>query len=684
VGPLRPIADKAPAWRREWTFVAGCLLALAALLAAYSNHFDNDFHFDDSHVILNNLSIRSLHDVGRYFTDPLTFTSHPQNATYRPLLTLSFALDYRIGGGLEPRQFHRTQFGLLLVLGALLVLCFGLWYDAAEPSPWNRWSALAAATLFCIHTANTETVNYISSRSSLLATLGVVASFVTYSIWPRGRRTLLYLVPVLLAGLAKPLTVMFAPLLLVFVLLHEERQAGKRAAGRLAGALLRTAPAFVACGSLYVFLRSMEPETLEYSHVDRWTYAHTQPFVWLHYARLFLAPRQLTADPDWSWVKSWSDPRFIVGSAFVLALVGAIVLLSRAPRMRPLAFGLAWFAVALLPTSSIIPLSEVYSEHHIFFPYVGLAAAAGWGVPRALRRLAGPRAAAPIGAALALGVIAAHGVGTHSRNAVWRTEETLWEDVTVKSPQNGRGLMNYGLTQMRAGRTQQALTYFERAQPMLPDYSILEINLGIVKSALGDPKTAERHFRRALRLTPDYAAGHYYYAKWLTENGRTPAAIPHLERAIALSPGDSETNRLLLEIHAAMGDREALELQSSRVLRISPGDGFARALASGKAPYPIADSSAAGLAAAGLERLQRRDWLAASIVYRSALALEPRSATSWNNLGWALASAGCRDLALASFERALEIEPDQEHARRNLAWVRQRYSTSAAAEEPSP
>ena len=41
--------------------------------------------------------------------------------------------------------------------------------------------------------------------------------------------------------------------------------------------------------------------------------------------------------------------------------------------------------------------------------------------------------------------------GTRQRNIVWRTEESLWLDATIKSPDNGRGLMNYGVIQMDKG-----------------------------------------------------------------------------------------------------------------------------------------------------------------------------------------------------------------------------------------
>ena len=56
-------------------FTLASVLALVALGAAYSNHFDNGFHFDDSHVILNNLSIRSLENIPRFFSEATTFTT---------------------------------------------------------------------------------------------------------------------------------------------------------------------------------------------------------------------------------------------------------------------------------------------------------------------------------------------------------------------------------------------------------------------------------------------------------------------------------------------------------------------------------------------------------------------------------------------------------------------------------
>src|SRR5436190_20704642 len=93
--------------------VLGCF---GLILAAYSNFFHNAFHFDDSHVLETNLYVRSLTNAPRFFTDASTFSSLPANATYRPLTTLSLAVDYALAGGLRPAVYHASQLFFLVVL----------------------------------------------------------------------------------------------------------------------------------------------------------------------------------------------------------------------------------------------------------------------------------------------------------------------------------------------------------------------------------------------------------------------------------------------------------------------------------------------------------------------------------------------------------------------------------------
>jgi Flp pilus assembly protein TadD len=594
-------------------FAIACAAAAALVIAVWSNTLDNSFHFDDSHVIEQNVFIRSLDHIPRYFIDAYTFSSLPQNATYRPLVTLTYALDYAVARGLNPRPFHVTQIALLVITGSMLVVFL-------TPILSNRWAALFSATWFCVHTANTETMNFLSSRSELLSTIGLLGSFVLWQRSAFARRSLLYLVPVAIGALAKAQVVVFAPLFLIYLVLIE----------RDPRALRRCVPAFVAGVGLLLFLNAMNVPEWTSGGGPAYRYVLTQPYVWLHYARLFVIPAGLSADTDLQPFTHWYDTRAIAGYAFVALLVLAM----RRLRSGPVAFGLAWFAVALLPTS-LFPLAEVMNEHRIFVPYIGLVVAV---TAFALIRFPDRSGALTL---VAVTILVLHGISTQQRNRVWATEETLWRDVVAKSPGNGRAWMNFGLTQMASGRYAEAKASFERAQSLTPNYSVLEINQGIVEGQLGDHAAAERHFRRALELNAD-ANANFYFARWLVGRGRGPEAVELLRIALQKSPAFADVQALLGRIAVARGTAQ---------------------------PSRKSETYAAAFDR-GLKAIARADWLEAAESNREALLHDPRSADALNNLGWSLAQLGFRDEARRAYDAALAGDPNHERARNNMQALR--------------
>src|SRR5205823_10349533 len=147
--------------RKTALAATGCALLLAALLAAYANHFHNSFHFDDAHTVENNASIRELRNTPVFFRDATTFSSLPSNQSYRPLVSTLLAIDYRLGGRLQPFWFHLSIFTLFVALTLLLALVIHRLLDHTANSTRNRWIAVAAAAWYGLHPANADTVNYI-------------------------------------------------------------------------------------------------------------------------------------------------------------------------------------------------------------------------------------------------------------------------------------------------------------------------------------------------------------------------------------------------------------------------------------------------------------------------------------------------------------------------------------------
>jgi tetratricopeptide (TPR) repeat protein len=687
----------AAAESRSWPLVASSFAAVALILFTWTDSLHNAFHFDDSHVIQNNLFIRSLRNVPRFFTDARTFSSIPSHASYRPLVSLTLAIDYAVGRGLAPEQYHRTQIALMLLLGALLVL-FYRFILQQDRLPAATGLSLFMATLFCVHTANTETMNLISARSELLSVIGVIGSLLVYMKFPRVRSWGIHLLPMAVGALAKVHAVMYAPLLFAYVWLYESEGSWKAAdsgqrtangdpiivpgrssrllfavrcspfADRFRRSLAATWPAFAAAAAVFFFINRMDAPQWTPGGESRWAYAWTQPWVWLRYFRLFFFPAGLTADTDWTTFRAWSDGRALAGDLLLLLIVVIVLRFSLSREARPLAFGLAWFAIALLPTSSIVPFAEVMNEHRLFFPFVGLTLAVVWPLVvlgRGLLTRSDPqldRGVALIGVA----VLLVFGAATRARNRVWRTEETLWLDVTKKSPGNGRGLMNYGLTLMGRGDLVDARNEFEKAALATPNYSTLHINLGIVYGELGQRELAEKHFLTALQLSPD-ADSHASYARWLARSGRGPQAIGHLRQALGLSPGMIGAREDLMHLYRAADDASGLSEIVASTLAIDPGNAASAAYAAGQLPPAERARSYDEAWRAGMKELGAGHPLEAEKLFLQIEQMDPKSAVAFNDRGWAQLQLGFLAAAKKSFERAMALDPKYETARNNLA-----------------
>jgi tetratricopeptide (TPR) repeat protein len=558
-----------------------CLLLAAVVLAAYSNHFGNGFHFDDFTAVTSNPAIRSLGATPRFFVDPTLFSVAPGQRTYRPITSASLALDYWLGGGLNVFWFHLSSFLWYCVQLGLLFLLFRRIMDLADPHPTNLWTALAAAAVYGLHPANAETVNYVIQRADLYNTLGCVASLWLFLRYPAQRRFGWYLLPAAAAMLAKPPALIFPLLLAAYVLLFElDGAAGQ---GRKWGGVLRSLlPAVAVAGAAAWLLHHMQAPTWTNGAASPSLYRLTQPWVALHYFRMFFWPDELAIDAGWHSVAGPFAAPALAGYAFALVLLVVAAAAARKRVARPVAFGIFWFLAALLPTS-LMPLGDLTNDHRMFFPFVGLTLAVCWAVRMALFLLAAGRAGqrrwvyASAAAALAV-VLVAEGAGTHSRNRVWATEEALWRDATLKYPLDAKAWNNYGSFFFREGDYDAALPCWKRAAALDPACPLYQSNLVRISLNLHDGQEAERHFGRLLELNPQIPEPYIAYADWLRSKGRFAESGKLLDRAARLYPHSPELQHARLAyfqardaadripVHSALDSDRDLSLSAEEIL----------------------------------------------------------------------------------------------------------------------
>ncbi|MGO9231168.1 MAG: tetratricopeptide repeat protein [Bryobacteraceae bacterium] len=646
---------------------------LLAVSAVYSNSFHNSFHFDDFHTVVDNPYIRSLRNLPRFFTDATTFSVLPANRTYRPFVSASLALDYKLGHGYNPFWFHLSTFLVFLLQLAVMDTFFTAILNAARPQAEaaiaNRHISLLAVAWYGLHPAMAETVNYIIQRGDIYCALGVVAGLAVYARLPKLRKTGLYLLPLAFALLSKPPAVVFPLLLFLYIAMFERE--GERNYGK---ALLLTLPSILVCVLLMALQGAMTPKTYFPSQISAYSYCITQPFVLMRYFGSFFLPIHLNVDTDLQPFGGLTAGA-LAGFAFVALLAAAAWITARRQALRPVSYGLLWFLIASLPTS-LYRLSEVENDHRMYLPFVGLALAAAWAAFLGVERLAAGKSAAAAwraAAAAAIALLAVYAYGAHVRNRVWRTEESLWLNDVEKSPRNGRGLMNYGLTQMAKGAYPAALDYFQRALLYTPNYPALETNLGIVLGAMNRSAEAETHFQRAVALSPANDEGHFFYGLWLYQSGRIADAVRELEAAVRLNPARLKSADLLAAAYFAAGEMDKARAVARQSLNIEPGDAAAREILQ----RPAAQSADYWINAS-LYQYQGGRYDACIAAAQQALRLKPDSEIAYNNIGAAYAGLRQWDSAIANERAALRIKPEFILAKNNLAL----YTSEKAGKAP--
>ena len=154
------------------------VVLVATVLAGYANSLRCPFVFDDRHDIIDNPTIRRLWPPGDLF---LVRSENAAALQTRPVVNLSFALDYAVGG-LNTLPYHVTNLAVHIL--AALALFGIVRRTLLLPRFRDRFGraaaalALAAALLWAVHPLQTESVTYITQRyESMMGLFYLVAVY---------------------------------------------------------------------------------------------------------------------------------------------------------------------------------------------------------------------------------------------------------------------------------------------------------------------------------------------------------------------------------------------------------------------------------------------------------------------------------------------------------------------------
>ena len=482
---------------------ASALLIVIAVMAVYANSLDNAFQYDDRHSIVENPHIRSLQDIPAFFTHPEYFSRDADKAMYRPLLLLSFALNYA-WGQYDVSSYHLVNVSLHLIC-ALLV--WGILRHIHQPP----CMSLLGAVFFAVHPLATEPVNYISSRSELMAAAGVLAGFLLYLRSEEKKRAAYQVASALCfaAGLMSKSVALVLPLWIVIWQWHS---------GRLSTTWSKLWPYALVAVAYVLTVRNFLIKAVLSEPVRSWPeQLGTQAKALIYYAMLFFAPFKLNVDHGFT--TSGFGELIVILSA--LALASLFFLLGGLSRL-----GILWILTALLPTL-LVPLNVLVNEHRLYLPLVGLVIAL-LGM-RSLQALPGLRWGTPI-------FIALFGLMAFERNRVWSDEVSLWGDAAVKNPGSVRPLVYLGNATRQRGQLELAERYYRRALQLEADHPTVRANLANVYQDLGRYDLAIATFAQVLVEHPGMTDVHYSLGRVYQEAGRANEAIEQYQALPLASP----------------------------------------------------------------------------------------------------------------------------------------------------
>ncbi len=273
-------------------------------------------------------------------------------------------------------------------------------------------------------------------------------------------------------------------------------------------------------------------------------------------------------------------PSLAVSVIASLALANCfLVALKGRPRLlRSVAIALIGFSLMLLPVLGLLPMSfhrvGWVADRFMYLPMLCLVAPVGVGLTLLGQRLGvhGQRVVTLVASL----VIASLVVMSHDYARAWCTDHTLWTLALQKDPQAWLAHGRLGVIELKAGRSDIAMTHFLAASRLKPELHETHANLGTALRTVGRIEEAIAEYRRALSLAPDNEQNLVNLTNALGLTGRTGESESILRSHLDRRPSSAVAWTMLGLTLEARGRRAEAVWALKKALQVNPSLNEAR------------------------------------------------------------------------------------------------------------
>jgi tetratricopeptide (TPR) repeat protein len=638
-------------------------------LLVYVNSLEVPFHFDDIYYLKENVQIKSLATFHRWLSE-----DYSRLFTARPLLLFTFSINYLIGG-LDTFGYHLLNVLIHIMNAFLLYVLFARYADPDSRTGYSLQYVLAAV-IFLIHPINTESVTYLSSRSSVLSTFFVLASMLSFfrATEKEHFRLHYYLLSFLffMMGLfSKEAAIILPPLLILFDYFFLSRS------GQIFRSRLKYHVPYILL-TFVLFLVYLSYVTKPEADRPWSTHIPTELSVFVEYIRLLFIPLGLTIDHDVAPLNLYSGR-----ALFSLVLVMSLLVLALIIRKtKPaISFALFWFFLSLSPFL-VIRVNDFMAERWVYTASIGFAVGVTGLVMRAsqLNR--------KVVAAVVVVLLVLFGTLTVMRNQVYASPVLLWEDAVRKASEKPRPYLNLSQANIDNGdlaqgvvNIQEGLALGEKRGLTRKERVAAYINLAAAYQYGNDLQKAEEALKMIGHEAADHPEYHHSLGLLFMKTRRIDQALSEFTKALAIRPQSPTYLYLAGTCYEALGQQKSAKDYFSRALVGVPQSGSdyinqSLALVKLGEEEKVLDPLFEGVRTDPFDlrmRLSLADALLSRQIldeawkqYRIAAAFAPRSSAAYRGMGIILLSRGENREASRYFEKALSILPPESPERKGL------------------
>ena len=524
------------------------ILICGLTFLVYLPSLGNQFVWDDEQFIYNNAYVKDF-AVKEIFTQNTIAGAGENSNYYRPLTTLSFAVDHQIWG-FKPFGFHLTN--ILLHIGAGFFICILLITLGIT----NYW-ALGITALFLLHPLQTEAVTYANSRGDSLYTfwgiLGVLlysASFLEikktaylYNLQLSISRKMLLTcscVSFLLSILSKEIGLAIFGLYCLTAIMHFSKNSGKiwkKYAGQILtlGILLSIAVGYL---TLRMTVLNFE-DSLNFHGVDSLYTTSVSvrlltfsKVIWT-YISLLLLPYPLHMERDTQLVTTFQS---IWPTATVILILTLGFFAWKEWRQKQtiwIALGTSWFFGMLVPVSGVVPINGILYEHWLYVPLVGFFIVF-FGFFHLLGKANSELLLYPF-----IGIIIIFSILTIRQNYIWGHPIRFYE-YTLQHANTARLHNNLAMAYADDQQFEKAITEYETALSISDGYPQIYHNLANSYLASNDTQKAIENYQKALSLSPQFFPSYGPLITVYLEQKEYQQVLPLIDILIQEVPSDPQ------------------------------------------------------------------------------------------------------------------------------------------------